>query len=72
MASNASLPDLRAAFSDRLKFSEEEPLFAALADCESARYNPSLPSAEALRLVQALDDYAVKLKLFRVTRKEKA
>ena len=72
MASNASLPDLRSAFSDRLKFSDEEPLFAALADCESARYNPALPPAEALRLVQALDDYAVKLKLFRVARKEKA
>ena len=72
MASNASLPDLRSALSERLKFSEEEPLFNTLAACESARYNPSLPSAEALRLVQALDDYAVKLKLFRVTRKEKA
>jgi hypothetical protein len=72
MASNTSLPDLHSALSDRLKFSEDEPLFATLAHCESARYNPSLPSAEALRLVQALDDYAVKLKLFRVARKEKA
>ncbi len=72
MASNASLADLHSALSDRLKFSEDEPLFATLAHCESARYNPSLPSAEALRLVQALDDYAVKLKLFRVARKEKA
>ncbi len=72
MANNASIADLRSALSDRSKFSEEESLFATLAECESARYNPSLPSADALRMVQALDDYAVKLKLFRVTRKEKA
>lgn len=72
MANNASLDDLRSALSDRMKFSDEEDLFTTLAMCESARYNPSLASADALRLVQALDDYAVKLKLFRVARKEKA
>ncbi|HSS99030.1 MAG TPA: hypothetical protein VLK33_18470, partial [Terriglobales bacterium] len=71
MASNASLDDLRAALSDRMQFSEEETLFTTLAECESARYNPALPSGDALRMVQALDDYAVKLKLFRVARKEK-
>jgi len=72
MANNASLNDLRSALSDRMHFPEEEALFNTLAQCESARYNPSLPSADALRLVQALDDYAVKLKLFRIRRKEKA
>jgi hypothetical protein len=55
-----------------MKFSDEEVLFTTLAMCELARYNPTLPSADALRMVQALDDYAVKLKLFRVARKEKA
>jgi len=72
MANNASLNDLRSALSDRMHFPEEEALFNTLTQCESARYNPSLPSADALRLVQALDDYAVKLKLFRIRRKEKA
>jgi len=72
MANNATLADIRPAISERLKFSEEESLFATLAQCEMSRYNPALPAAEALRLVQALDDYAVKLKLFRIARKEKA
>jgi len=70
MASNASVADLRAAIAGRLNFADER-LGPALAECESARYNPSLPPAEALRLVQELDDYALKLRLFRVSRKEK-
>jgi Domain of unknown function (DUF4350) len=72
MANNASLADLRTGLSDRWRFTDGEGLISTLAECESARYNPSLPSAEALRLVQALDDYAAQLKLFHVASKEKA
>jgi hypothetical protein len=71
MASNASIADLTAALRARLLFSDER-LGHTLAECESARYNPSLPPEEALRLVQELDDYAAELKLFRSYRKEKA
>ena len=71
MASNASVADLRAAMHARMLVSDER-LGYILAECESARYNPSLPPADALRLVQELDDYAAELKLFRSPRKEKA
>jgi hypothetical protein len=70
MANNASIDDLQAAVRDRLKYSNER--FAiTLRECEAARYNPDLASEQALRLVQELDTYAVELKLFGSTRKEK-
>ena len=69
MASNASIADLRNALHARL-FVSDQRLGHTFAECESARYNPSLPPADALRLVQELDDYAVELKLYPVSRKE--
>ncbi len=71
MASNASIADLRSALHARL-FVSDDRLARTLAECESARYNPSLPPDDALRLVQELDDYAAELKLYPVSSKEKA
>lgn len=70
MAGNASLQDLEQAVRDRWKF--QDPKFIeTLRDCESARYFPDLRSEHALELVKRLYDYADKLKLFRLSAKEK-
>jgi hypothetical protein len=70
MAGNAPVGDLEKAVRDRWKFRDEQ--FAeTLRECESARYFPELRPQEALRLVKALYDYADKLKLFRLSAKEK-
>jgi hypothetical protein len=70
MAGNASLQDLEHAVRDRWKF--QDPKFIeTLRDCESARYFPDLRSEHALELVRRLYDYADKLKLFRLSSKEK-
>jgi len=71
LANNASAEDLQTAVRERLNFSAEN-FATTLTQCDMARYNPSLPPKEALHLVQTLDDYATQLKLFRVSRKEKA
>jgi hypothetical protein len=36
-----------------------------LRECESCRYDSAIPTAKSLRLVQALFDYALRLKLTR-------
>jgi hypothetical protein len=70
MASNASLEDLEQAVRERWKF--QDPNFVkTLRDCESARYFPDLRPERALELVKKLYDYADKLKLFRLSGKEK-
>jgi len=71
VANNTPAEELQAAVRERLNFSGDH-FAATLTECDLARYNPSLPPKEALRLVQELDDYAAQLKLFRVLRKEKA
>jgi hypothetical protein len=70
MASNASLQDLEQAVRDRWNF--QDPAFTAtMRECESARYYPDLRPQRALELVKKLYDYADKLKLFRLSGKEK-
>lgn len=71
LANNISIEDLETALRERWNFSDEH-FTETLRQCESARYYPDLRPAVALRLVQQLDDYAVKLKLYNVSLKEKA
>jgi hypothetical protein len=71
MANNVAIEDLEAALRERLNFSDEL-LVTTFRECESARYNPSLPADQALRLIRKMDEYAVELKLFRGSRKENA
>ena len=66
MASNVSVDDLQSAVRDRLNLSDAD-FAATLKECEAARHNPDLDPAYALRLVQELDAYAGKMKLFRVS-----
>jgi hypothetical protein len=62
--------DLELAARDRWAIVDDH--FAAiLRRCESAKNDPYLHAPAALQLVQELDEYAVRLKLFQGTRKEK-
>ena len=49
----------------------EDDFANTLSECESYRYDSSVPPKTALRLVQALFDYAVRLKLIRTQQGEK-
>jgi hypothetical protein len=70
VASNISVADLELAVRDRWAFVDDH--FAAiLRRCESAKNDPYLHPPAALQLVQELDEYAVRLKLFQGARKEK-
>jgi len=70
VGNNVTLHDLQAAVSDR--FAPKDDHFAAvLQRCESAKTDPYLTEAEALHLVQELDEYASQWKLFEGPRKEK-
>ena len=69
--SNTSIEDLGNAVRDRFSVNDDHFL-AILNRCESARTDPYLQGPEALHLVQELDEYARRLKLFQSTRKEKA
>jgi hypothetical protein len=61
---NTSVDDLACVLRERRAIPEDD--FAnTLSECESYRYDPSVPPKTALRLVQALFDYAVRLKLIR-------
>jgi hypothetical protein len=67
---NSSVPDLALAVHERRGLPEQE--FAnTLSECESYRYDPRVPAKTALRLVQALFDYAVRLKLVQTPQGEK-
>ena len=69
-AVNSSVPDLALAVHERRGLPEQE--FAnTLSECESYRYDPRVPAKTALRLVQALFDYAVRLKLVQTPQGEK-
>jgi hypothetical protein len=69
-AFNISVNDLEAAVRDR--FAPKDDHFGAfLRRCESAKVDPYLGETEALRLVQELDQYASRWKLFEGRRKEK-
>jgi hypothetical protein len=70
VASNIPLKDMEVAVRDR--FAPKDDRFAAiLRRCESAKTDPYLSEAEALHLVQELDEYALRWKLFEARRKEK-
>jgi hypothetical protein len=70
IAPDAAIEDLDRNVRERWHFSD--PDFAAtLRRCESARFEHDLAPKEALRLVQALHDFAAKLKLFPTPPEEK-
>jgi len=63
VASNVSIGDLQAAVRDRWRVGDDR--FAAILQrCESAKNDPYLHGPEALQLVQELDDYASRLRLY--------
>ncbi len=70
VAGNISINDLETAVRDR--WAPKDDHFAAiLRRCESAKGDPYLQGPEALHLVQELDGYASRWKLFQAGRKEK-
>jgi Domain of unknown function (DUF4350) len=71
VASNISVADLELAARDRWAFVDGH-FVAILQRCESAKNDPYLHPPVALQLVQELDEFAVRLKLFQGARKEKA
>jgi hypothetical protein len=67
VASNVSVDDLQSAVRDRWGLADDH--FAAiLRRCESAKNDPFLQGPVALNLVQELDEYAIRLKLFQVAK----
>jgi hypothetical protein len=70
VASNIPVADLQRAVGERWSFTDDH-FIAVLRRCESARSDPYLQGPVALHLVQELDEYAVRLKLFQGGRKEK-
>jgi hypothetical protein len=70
MAGNASVEEIEHAVRERWDFRDAH-FGETLHACESAAYEPDLKPGAALHLVQALDEYAEKLKLFRISAKEK-
>jgi len=66
---NSSVDELSRAIRDHYALSEDN--FAdTLSECESYHYDPNVPAAIALRLVQTLFDYEVRLKLVRTSHGE--
>jgi hypothetical protein len=70
VASSISVADLEVAVRDRWAFIDQR-FVTTLRRCESAKNDPYLHAPAALQLVQELDEYAVRLKLFQGIRKEK-
>ena len=70
VANNIPINDLEAAAGDRLA-RKDDHFAALLRSCEAAKADPYLSEAEALHLVQELDEYASRWKLFAGRRKEK-
>jgi hypothetical protein len=70
VANNISINDLEMALRERLA-PKDDHFAAILRRCESARADPYLSENEALHLVQELDEYASRWKLFQGGRKEK-
>jgi len=70
VAANTAIPDLERLVAERWHF--QDPEFAsALRRCESARAQSDLPPKEALRLVQQLHGFAVRLHLYPAVKQEK-
>jgi len=70
VANNVSINDLEAAVRERFA-PKDDRFVAVLRRCESAKADPYLQQSEALLLVQELDEYASRWKLFEGRRKEK-
>ena len=70
VASNISVADLELAMRERWSFVDDH-FVAILRRCEAAKNDPYLHPPAALQLVQELDEYAVRLKLYQGVRKEK-
>lgn len=70
VASSISVTDLEVAVRDRWAFIDQR-FVSTLRRCEAAKNDPYLYGPAALQLVQKLDEYAVRLKLFQGIRKEK-
>ncbi len=63
LSMNSSAADLDKALRNRGLFRDER-FASVLTECEVARYDPGVKPSEAIQLIQALYDYAVRLKLF--------
>jgi hypothetical protein len=71
VAGNISVDDLQNAVRDRWALADDH--FAAIMRrCESAKNDPFLQGPVALNLVQELDEYAIRLKLFQGVKKVRA
>ena len=70
VANNISTNDLEVAVRDRWALKDDH-FGGILRRCESAKGDPYLNGPEALHLVQELDEYASRWKLFQAGRKEK-
>jgi len=68
VASNISIDDLQNAVRDRWSLADDH-FVAILRRCESAKNDPFLQGPVALHLVQELDEYAIRLKLFQGVKK---
>ena len=71
VAGNISVTELELAVRDRWAFADDH-FVAILRRCESAKNDPYLNPPAALQLVQELDEYAVRMRLFQGARKEQA
>jgi hypothetical protein len=69
MGNNPGPEELDRAVRERWNLKDDKFL-STLQAAASARYRPDLPQAEALRIVQALYSYAVKLKLLSVPKEK--
>ena len=70
VANNIAINDLESAVRDRWA-PRDEHFAAIMRRCESAKVDPYLSETEALHLVQELDEYASRWKIFEGRRKEK-
>lgn len=70
VANNISIDDLQAAVRDRFA-PKDDHIAAILRRCDAAKADPYLSESEALHLVQELDEYAYRWKLYESRRKEK-
>jgi len=70
VANNISINDLEAVVRNRLA-PKDDHIAAILRRCDGAKADPYLSESEALHLVQELDEYASRWKLYEGRRKEK-
>jgi hypothetical protein len=69
VSSNIPMEELRLAVRDRWAVTDDH-FMAILARCELAKLDPYLHGPEALHLVQELNEFAIRLKLFQKAREE--